>query len=153
MKFLLTAVPLLVGTIAFADRVIAMIERWLTPVFDLAIRLYVAEVFFRSGMLKITRWDSTLYLFENEYHVPLLPPHVAAVTSTAGELTLSTLLALGIAGRFGAAGLSAINLVAVISYSDLSDPGRMDHLLWGLLLMVTLLHGPGKLSVDHWIKH
>lgn len=153
MKSLLAAVPLLAGTIAFANRVIAMIERWLTPLFDLAIRLYVAEVFFRSGLLKITRWDSTLYLFENEYHVPLLPPHVAAVSSTAGELALSTLLALGIAGRFGAAGLSVINAVAVISYADLSDLGRMDHLLWGVLLMVTLLHGPGKLSLDHRFKH
>ena len=135
-----------------ATSVIARIECWLTPVFDLGIRLYVASVFFRSGWMKISDWGSTLYLFENEYKVPLLSPALAAVMGTAGELGLSVLLALGLAARFGAAGLFILNVVAVISFADLSDLGRQDHLLWGTLLLVTLLHGPGRLSLDHWLK-
>jgi putative oxidoreductase len=29
--------------------------------------------------------------------------------------------------------------------------GLRDHQTWGLLLLVTLLHGPGALSLDHLI--
>jgi putative oxidoreductase len=129
-----------------------LIEGWLTPLFDIAIRGYVASVFLRSGWLKISDWSSTLALFKYEYHVPLLSPAVAAVLGAGGELVLPVLLILGLAGRFGAAGLTVVNLVAVISYPDLSDLGRQDHLLWGVMLLVTLLHGPGRLSLDHWIK-
>ena len=67
------------------DRLVAGYARlagWLdsaAPLLDLGIRLYVADVFFRSGLLKVSNWSGTLYLFENEYHVPLLPPEAAAV--------------------------------------------------------------------------
>ena len=64
---------------------IALLERWITPGFDLAIRLYVASVFLRSGWLKISDWGTTRLLFANEYHVPLLPPDVAAVMGAGGE--------------------------------------------------------------------
>lgn len=134
-----------------AGRLVDRLESWITPVFDLGIRLYVAEVFFRSGWLKISDWSTTLLLFENEYHVPVLPTALAAVMGTGGEVLLAPLLAFGLAGRFAAAGLAVVNLMAVISYPDLSDLGRQDHLLWGMLLLVTLLHGPGRLSLDHWI--
>ncbi|MCX7155594.1 MAG: DoxX family protein [Rhodocyclales bacterium] len=134
-----------------ANALAAHLENWLTPLFDLGIRLYVASVFFRSGWLKISDWDSTLVLFENEYHVPVLSPNAAAIMGAGGELLLPVLLALGLAGRFGAAGLFVVNVVAVLSYPDLSDLGRADHLLWGVLLLVTLLHGPGRLSVDCWL--
>ena len=130
---------------------IVLAERWLTPLFDLAIRLTVAEAFFKSGLTKIQDWSVTLALFENEYHVPLLSPPLAAVMGTAGELVLPVLLALGLAGRFGAAGLFVMNLVAVTSYPDISDLGRQDHVLWGALLLVTALHGPGRCSIDAWL--
>ena len=137
---------------SFVQRGIALIERWLTPTFDLAIRLYVAQAFFKSGLTKIEDWGATLALFQYEYQVPVLSPALAAVMGTAGELGLPLLLALGLAARFGAAGLSVMNVVAVISYADLSDLGRQDHVLWGALLLVTLLHGPGRWSLDHWLQ-
>jgi putative oxidoreductase len=31
-----------------------------------------------------------------------------------------------------------------------NEAARMSHFYWGLLLLVTLCHGPGKLSLDHW---
>jgi putative oxidoreductase len=128
------------------------LDRGLTPLFDLALRLYVAQVFFRSGWLKISDWSSTLDLFDYVYQVPLLPPHLAAVVGTAGELGLPVLLALGLAGRFGAAGLFVTNLTAAISFPDISDLGLRDHLLWGTMLLVTAFHGPGRLSLDAWLK-
>lgn len=121
---------------------------------DLAIRLYVANVFFRSGLLKINNWDGTLYLFQNEYHVPLLPPEAAAYLGTFGELFFPPLLALGLAARFAALSLSVFNVIAVISFWHVlsqNEAALMSHFYWGLLLAVTLLHGPGKLSLDCWI--
>lgn len=128
--------------------------RWLNfaaPALDLAIRLYVANVFFKAGLTKIASWDTTLALFEYEYDVPLLPTELAAYLATAAELTLPVLLALGIAGRFSAFALFVFNYIAVISYPDLSAGGLKDHFHWGFLMLVTVLHGPGKVSVDHWV--
>ena len=121
----------------------------LEPLWALAIRLYVAQVFFASGLTKIAHWAITVALFENEYQVPLLSPATAAFLGTAAELGLPVLLALGVGTRVVAVALFAFNIVAVISYPDLSDAGLKDHMLWGALLLATAIHGAGKLSLDH----
>lgn len=123
----------------------------LAPLLDLGIRLMVAEVFFKAGLTKIASWETTIALFENEYAVPLLPPEIAALMGTGGELVLPVLLVLGLGSRFAALGLFVLNAVAVISYPEIGEVGLKDHHTWGLLLLVTLLHGPGKLSLDHLI--
>ncbi|MCW5626330.1 MAG: DoxX family protein, partial [Burkholderiales bacterium] len=74
-------------------------------VLDLGIRLYVAQVFFLAGLTKIRDWETTLFLFEDEYHVPLLSPPIAAALGTFGELVFPVLLAVGLGSRFAAAGL------------------------------------------------
>lgn len=120
----------------------------------LAARLYVAYVFFASGLQSLRDWGSTLWLYENEFRVALLPPHVAAVLGTAGEVLLPPLLALGLFGRFGALGLFVVNAVALLSYLHaLQAPAILFHVIWGILLLVVALWGPGKWSVDHgWMK-
>ena len=123
----------------------------LAPLGDLVIRLWVANVFFKSGLTKVQSLDTTLQLFRYEYSVPLLPPDVAAYLATFSELTFSVLLAVGLAGRFSAAALFILNAVAVISYPALEPFAVAQHQLWGLLLLVPLLHGPGRLSLDHLI--
>lgn len=138
-------------------KVITVLD-YASPVIDVVIRLWIAEVFFRSGLVKITSWQSTLALFENEYQVPLLPPVAAAYLGTFVELVFPVLLALGLGARFSCIVLFVFNAVAVLSYPDLSEAGLKDHYYWGLLLLVPLLHGPGKLSVDHliarrWLGH
>ena len=124
----------------------------LQPIFALALRLYVARVFFASGLIKIMSWNSTLALFANEFHVPLLPPTVAAYLGTAAELGLPVLLALGLCTRFAAVALFVFNIIAVISYPDLSDAGLKDHMLWGALILVTFFYGPGKISLDYLLQ-
>lgn len=122
---------------------------------DLAIRYEVAQAFFRSGLVKIRNWNGTMYLFENEYRVPLLPPDVAAWLGTFGELVFPPLLVLGLAARFSALSLSFVNLVAVVSFWHVlhdNEAALASHLYWGLLLLVTLCHGPGKLSLDYLIR-
>jgi len=124
-----------------------------TPALDLGLRLFLANVFFKSGLTKIQSWDSTLYLFSDVYQVPLLNSQVAAYMATAGELGLSVLLVLGLFGRFAAAGLFILNAVAAYSYySGLSEAGLNQHLYWGLLLAVLLLHGPDKWSLDKLLE-
>jgi putative oxidoreductase len=128
------------------------LNEYLAPVLDLGIRLLVGGVFFQSGLVKIQSWSTTLALFENEYSVPLLPPEVAAYLGAGAELILPVFLVLGLGGRFAAFALFLFNIVAALSYPDLSEVGLRDHQYWGLFLLVTLLHGPGKLSVDHLIR-
>jgi len=122
----------------------------LQPAAQLAARLYVGAAFFRSGLTKIADWETTLLLFQEEYAVPLLPPPVAAVMGTAGELVLPVLLVLGLFGRFGALGLSVVNVVAVLSLAEIADAALQQHVFWGSLLAALALWGPGKWSVDAW---
>ena len=125
---------------------------FLSPAVDLAARLWLADVFWKSGLTKIANWQTTQMLFNFEYHVPLLPPNVAAVLATSVELGGSVLLAFGLASRFGTAALFILNFTAAISYPDLSESGLRDHIFWGILLTLFFFHGPGKLSVDHWLR-
>lgn len=124
----------------------------LAPLADLGVRLWVANVFWKSGLTKIQSIDSTVLLFEYEYQVPLLSPTVAAYLGTFTELFFPILLVLGLAGRLGAGVLFVFNIIAVLSYPGLNAAGLEQHQVWGLLLLVTLLHGPGKISIDHFIK-
>lgn len=121
--------------------------------FALATRCYVSWQFLKSGYLKITSWDVTLSLFHDEYHVPLLPPDFAAVVGTAGELSFPVLVILGLFGRLGAVGLFAVNAMAVISYahvllSEGFEAALAQHVLWGFMLVMLAVYGPGRWSVD-----
>ncbi|MDE2255360.1 MAG: DoxX family protein [Betaproteobacteria bacterium] len=119
----------------------------------LAARLYVSYVFFNSGVQSLRNWQGTVWLYENEFHVALLPPHLAAVVGTAGELLLPPLVALGLFGRFGALGLFVVNAVALLSYMyALQPPAIMFHIIWGILILVAALWGPGTWSMDHWMQ-
>jgi len=120
----------------------------------LTTRLWVSWEFLKSGWLKITSWQNTVFLFQNEYRVPLLPPGLAAVAGTAGELVFPVLLIGGVAGRLSAAGLFAVNVMAVVSYAHVLltegfEAAVGQHYLWGFALLVLAVFGPGRISVDH----
>jgi putative oxidoreductase len=119
----------------------------------LATRFYVGWQFWKSGWLKVTSWSTTLDLFRTEYHVPLLPPPVAAVTGAGGELFFPMLLFLGLFSRVGALGAFFVNAMAVISYRQVllaegSEAALGQHILWGFMLLVLAVTGPGKIAVD-----
>ena len=125
----------------------------LQSVFLLALRVHVAWQFLKSGWLKARDWESTLYLFEEEYRVPVLSPAVAAVLGTAGELVFPVLLILGLLTRYAALGLSLVNVLAVVAYAHVLlgegfEAALGQHWLWGLMLATVLLFGGGRLSVD-----
>ena len=127
----------------------------LQPIALLAARLYIARIFIQSGMVKISDWSATLALFHDEYKVPVLPPDLAAYVGTFGELCFPVLIVLGLAGRFGAAGLFVVNAMAVLSYPQLwgfdCPAGIHSHFYWGSLLLALTVFGPGKLSLDELI--
>lgn len=125
--------------------------------FALASRVYVSWVFLKSGYLKLSDWDQTIALFEYEYRVPLLTPHLAAIAGTAGELVFPALLLVGLFGRISALGLQAVNVFAVVSYAHvLYQEGFAaaigQHYLWGYILLALTVYGPGTWSLDHWLR-
>ena len=119
--------------------------------FDLMVRLYLLKVFFQSGLTKIQSWQSTIDLFAYEYSVPLLSPKIAAILATGGELIFPVLLLVGLMTRPAAIGLFVLNAVAAYAYA-LTDfynfTGMLDHILWGAMILVYVLYGPGPLSID-----
>ncbi|RDE24626.1 DoxX family protein [Motiliproteus coralliicola] len=125
---------------------------YLQPIALLAARLYVAKVFFAAGLTKLQDWDTTLFLFEEEYSVPLLPFEWAAVLGTAGEILLPFLIVVGLGARFGALGLSIVNVVAVLSLEEIAPAAMGLHVIWGLLLAQVVVWGAGALSADAWLK-
>ena len=124
----------------------------LQPLALIAARIYVAWVFFAAGLTKLRDWDTTLFLFEEEYSVPLIPFELAAFLGTAGEILLPIILVLGLSSRLGALGLSIVNVVAVISLTEIAPAALYAHVIWGLLLLQVVLFGAGKLSLDYLIK-
>lgn len=135
------------------ETVAARLLNHLQPLFLLALRLWVSWQFLKSGWLKLTDWDSTLFLFQEEYRVPLLSPELAAFAGTFGELFFPLLLAFGVLSRIAAIGLSAVNVLAVVSYAHVLlssgfEAALAQHFLWGLMLLTVVIFGPGKLSLQ-----
>lgn len=142
---------------AWHYRTVGWLE-YLQPIVDLALRLWVAWAFFKSGLVKISNMDSTIDLFTNTYQVPFLPPTVAAYMGTGVELVVPAFLAFGLFGRAAAAFMFVYNIICVVSFPDLWPDGFWaglfgsafkDHKIWGLMLLVTFVYGPGKLSLDY----
>ena len=80
----------------------------------LAARIFPGAVFWQSGRTKVNGWqlnDTALYLFHEEYRLPLVDPVIAAALATIGEHLLPVMLLLGLATRLGALGLLTMTLV------------------------------------------
>ncbi len=134
------------------DSAVNQLQIGFVPLLLVFCRLWVAWVFFNSGLTKIASWDSTLYLFELEYQVPLLPWELAAYMGTAAELVLPVFIALGLFTRPMAAILFVFNAIAVISYPVLWEKGFYDHQLWGLMILINVVWGAGAISIDHLLR-
>jgi putative oxidoreductase len=143
--------PRRVADLAF--RLADTAERWLAPLLLLAARLWMAEIFFRSGLLKIRDMASAVFLFTEVHPVPLLPPLLAAWLATAVELVASTMLAVGLLARLAALPMLAMTLVIQFVVGA-ADPAFyvQEHYYWMLLLGFVVALGPGTLSIDHWLE-
>ena len=118
----------------------------------LAVRVFPAVVFWQSGRTKVDGFaikDSTWFLFQDLYALPLIPSAWAAVTATVAEHVLPILLILGLLSRLSALGL--LTMTAVIQLFVFPE-AWLTHGLWAASLLVVVSRGPGRLSVDYLLR-
>lgn len=144
---------------------IALLRRIPDTLIALLARFSIAAVFWSSGQTKIEGlainfvngefkpgWprlsDSAVALFRDEYRLPLIPPEPAALMAASAEHVLALLVLLGLATRLSALGLLGMTLVIQVFVY----PGAYaTHGTWAAVLLFLVAHGPGRVSLDHWI--
>jgi putative oxidoreductase len=134
------------GAAGIYDRARDMLDLAPFSLVQLASRIAVAEVFWRSSQSKLASWTSTIQLFANEYKVPVISPETAAYLGTATELIGSLLLFAGLLSR--AAAFALLGLVSVIQLTVYPE-NWPDHILWASLLLMIITRGPGVFSLDY----
>ncbi len=134
------------------DRAISLLSRIPQSAISLLARVIIGLVFFKSGLTKLDGFglsDSALFLFQEEYRLPLLNPWLAAHLATLAELTMPILLFAGFAARFAAAALLGMTLVIeVFVYPE----AYVLHGLWAVALLTIMAHGAGVVSIDHLLR-
>jgi len=123
----------------------ALLERIPYSLLALLARCAGASVFWHSGRVKLDDWQGTLRLFEDEYKVPLIAPHVAAYMAAGMELGGSMLLLVGLATR--ATAIAYLGMIAVIQLFVYPNAWP-DHIQWVAFLMLLVARGPGVVSLD-----
>jgi putative oxidoreductase len=128
-------------------------------------RFSIAAVFWKSGQTKIEGFaidivnreftlgwprlsDNAVFLFREEYKLPLLPPEIGATMAAFGEHFFPILLLLGLATRLSALALLGMTMVIQLFVYPDAYP---THGVWAAVLLYLMAHGPGKLSIDAWI--
>ena len=117
----------------------------------LLIRISMIFIFFKSGMLKWKDWENTLFLFELEYAVPILPFEWSAYIATFFEIFMPLFILAGLFTRLACLPLLGITLVIqfVLGHADPAY-NQLGHYHWMLLLGVLMCFGAGKISID-WL--
>ncbi|MFV0386776.1 DoxX family protein [Paracoccus sp. (in: a-proteobacteria)] len=114
----------------------------------LMARLFPATIFWASGRTKVEGFSlspSALYLFEQEYALPLIPPEIAARLAATAEHVFPVLLILGLMTRLSA--LALLGMTAIIQIFVYPSAWQT-HGLWATCLLILLAKGPGAWSVD-----
>lgn len=124
---------------------LAALEAVPYDVIALVCRAATFSVFVRSGTQKLSDWSSTLLLFQNEYHTPVLPPVMAAYVATTLEIGCSSLIMVGLLTR--ASTLMLLGMTATIQLFIYPEAWPT-HIQWLAFMIVLVLRGPGRLSLD-----
>ena len=132
---------------ASTDFSVRILRGLVWPKVDVLIRLALAEIFFVSGVLKLTHWDTALYLASNEYPVSFLSPTTAAVVGVTIEVGGGVLLALGFMTRYAALPMLILSLVIQYAYKPFDS-----QLFWVALFGWYALAGAGHASLDHLLR-
>ena len=137
------------------DGLIGLMARLPYSIIALIGRLAIGLVFWNSGRTKVDGWnifhinDKTLFLFKEEYKLPVVPPELAALGAQIAEHTLSALIIIGLATRFSALGLFVMTMVIEIF---VYPQAYVMHGTWAAILLMLVKFGPGALSLDHLIR-
>lgn len=119
-------------------------ETRIWPWIDLAIRIYLAQIYWVSGILKVLDWDQALILAADQAPAGWLAPVTAAYIGAIIQLIAPVLLAFGLLTRFAA--LPMALLAITVEFTYLSTPV---HHYWALLFGWYVVMGAGPLSIDH----
>jgi putative oxidoreductase len=118
----------------------------------LAARIFPAAVFWQSGQTKLDGWhvsDNAIFLFREEYKLPVIDPVIAAHLAAFAEHAFPILLVLGLATRFAALALLGMTLVI----QTFVYPGAWPtHGTWIACFLILIARGAGTWSLDHVIK-
>lgn len=149
-----------------AERILGYLNRIPPSLIALLARFSMAAVFWKSGQTKVTGFaidlidgvfqpgwphlnPSAVFLFRDEYRLPVLPPELAATLAATAEHTLPVLLLLGLGTRFAALGM--LGMTAVIEIFVYPDAYPV-HGTWATALLYLAANGAGGVSLDHWIS-
>ncbi|MDE2372572.1 MAG: DoxX family protein [Burkholderiales bacterium] len=147
------------------DTLIGWCSRMPDSFIALIARISIAAVFWTSGQTKVQGFvvnvitgevhlgwprlsDSVVALFRDEYKLPFIPPEIAAPMAATAEHVFAFLLLIGLATRFSALALLGMTMVIEIFVYPDAYP---THGTWAAVLLFLMAHGPGKLSIDHWL--
>lgn len=126
---------------------------------QLALRLLLAKEFWDSGLEKFhgQNWFADI---QDSFPFPLnlVSSDISWQLSTWFELIGPVALILGLGTRFFSASLSILTLVAIYAVHaghgyTISEGGWKLPLIYLVLFLPLLLSGPGKLSLDHWLRN
>ncbi len=116
------------------------------PLFDLILRLWLAQIFWASGLQKITNWETALYLSANEYPVTWMDPVTAAYAGVAIEIICPIFLALGLATRAAAVPMLILSIVIHVEYQQLNT-----QVYWAVILGWYVVMGAAAFSLDRML--
>jgi putative oxidoreductase len=136
----------------FYKSIIAVMDHIPQSFISLLARIVVGLVFFLSGLTKVDGFhltDSAIFLFAEEFKLPLISPWLAAHMAAAIELTMPLLLFAGFGTRLAAFVLLGMTLVIEIFVYPES---YVQHGLWAVALLTIMKHGAGAFSLDHVLK-
>jgi putative oxidoreductase len=132
---------------------IGRLLRWLDGIpytlLAIPLRFAIATVFWNSAMAHLANWQTTMYLFETEYKLPILSSNLAANMAVSIELSTPVLLVLGLLTRPAALVLLGMTTVIEVFVYPQAWP---THIQWAAMLLVLLARGPGQLSLDALIR-
>lgn len=137
------------GAAGLVEGLIGLFDRIPHSAIALAARVFPAAVFWQSGQTKVSGFglsDSAVFLFQEEYKLPLIDPTIAAYGAAIAEHLFPILLVFGLASRFAALALFGMTLVIEIFVYPDAWP---THGVWATCFLYVIARGPGVVSLDH----
>ncbi len=119
----------------------------------LVSRVALAAIFWQSGRTKVKGYlsvtDGAVELFASEYKLPFIDPGWAAHMAAYAEHVFPVLLVMGLFTKVTAVGMLVMTAVIQVFVYPNAWP---THLSWAALMLYLVFYGPGRVSVDRFVR-